>query len=61
MPHPPTHPTHPKRSAEGRYLSAVRDLSVAPVLDSTKLTSAAQWKVSGQGISNVLHPHKVGV
>jgi hypothetical protein len=30
-----------------------------PVLDSTRLSPAAQWKVTGQGISNVMHPHKV--
>jgi hypothetical protein len=49
----------PACSAEGRYLSAVRDLNMPPVLDSTRLSPAAQWKVTGQGISNVMHPHKV--
>lgn len=45
--------------AEGRYLSAARDLNVPPVLDSSKVSPSAQWKVSSQGITNVQHPHKV--
>lgn len=49
----------PACSAEGRYLSAVRDLNMPPVLESTRLSPAAQWKVTGQGISNVMHPHNV--
>lgn len=47
-------------SAGGRFLSAARDLNAAAVLDSSRLTPSAQWKVSGHGITNAHHTHKVG-
>lgn len=60
LPHTPPIIYH---SAEGRYLSASRDLAVPPVLDSraTRASPAAHWRVTGQGITNVAHPHKVRV
>jgi hypothetical protein len=46
-------------SAEGRYLAACRDLSQPPLLDQQRVTPAAQWRVTPQGLVNVQHSHKV--
>ncbi|KAF6259623.1 hypothetical protein COO60DRAFT_1687876 [Scenedesmus sp. NREL 46B-D3] len=44
--------------AEGRYLSASRELSQPLVLEQQRVVPAGQWRVTSAGLVNVQHSHK---